>query len=427
MTHRTFVALCKKLAARGGIIAFFIMAFEVMIMISPFAFFFYSVFNPILHWLDGFVATRWLTGFFLPHMILPPTPFLQAVRVLGSALFIVGSLGFLLCAAQVYLGKLFKWGVADKGLYAAIRHPQYLALGLWGTGMAILWPRFLVLASLSLMFLLYYVLARDEEERMLATFGDGYQRYMERTGMFLPKSVEDKLVAMLPFFRNRAFRFAFIILAVPCLVVGAGFGLRFVTLHSLAYQAAGNVTLVSLLPEDDAASRKALGAILEGAPARIAFLAPDKDYLGYVMPPDYVMQGMIADTGDTFHLHKQNHTFALITDWVLHPFEHLRRSPAAMMAEANHVDPGLARRHHCPLGLSDQALTCDACPYKRIVFIEVGGPPGAGRLSREGLFAFGASRTPVGFADIDTATGRVVNQKTVGKATAWRDVPTPAL
>ena len=47
-TGRSRFRLLKKIAARGGIIAFFIMAFEVMIMISPFAFFFYSVFNPIL-------------------------------------------------------------------------------------------------------------------------------------------------------------------------------------------------------------------------------------------------------------------------------------------------------------------------------------------------------------------------------------------
>ena len=63
----------KNIITRGGIIVFFIMAFEVMIMISPFAFFFYSVFNPIFHWLNNYSATRWLTNFFLPHMTLPPT------------------------------------------------------------------------------------------------------------------------------------------------------------------------------------------------------------------------------------------------------------------------------------------------------------------------------------------------------------------
>ena len=93
----------------------------------------------------------------------------------GSVLFLLGLATFTVCALQVYLGKIFKWGIAAKGLYRYIRHPQYLALGLWGIGMAILWPRFIVLATLSLMFILYYFLAKDEERRMLSQYGDSYQ------------------------------------------------------------------------------------------------------------------------------------------------------------------------------------------------------------------------------------------------------------
>ena len=52
----------KRIVARGGIIVFFIMAFEVMIMISPFAFFFYSVFNPIFHWLNAFLFAAYGTA-----------------------------------------------------------------------------------------------------------------------------------------------------------------------------------------------------------------------------------------------------------------------------------------------------------------------------------------------------------------------------
>lgn len=36
-------------------------------MISPFAFFFCSVFNPVLHWLESYPASGWLTYFFPPH------------------------------------------------------------------------------------------------------------------------------------------------------------------------------------------------------------------------------------------------------------------------------------------------------------------------------------------------------------------------
>ena len=76
-------SLAKRIAAAGGILFFFIMALEVMIMISPFAFFFYSVFNPVFNFLGSHAPTRWVTLFFLPHIILPPTLFLKGVRVVG--------------------------------------------------------------------------------------------------------------------------------------------------------------------------------------------------------------------------------------------------------------------------------------------------------------------------------------------------------
>jgi protein-S-isoprenylcysteine O-methyltransferase Ste14 len=123
----------------GGLaLMYFIAALEIVIMISPFAFFFYSVFNPILLGLNGSVWTRWLTAFFLPHMLVPPTPLLLVLRVLGSILFFAGALVFVVCAAQVYLGKILKWGVASRGLYALVRHPQYTGLAIAGIGLTIL-------------------------------------------------------------------------------------------------------------------------------------------------------------------------------------------------------------------------------------------------------------------------------------------------
>ena len=43
------------------------------------------------------------------------------------------------------------------------------------------------------------------------------------------------------------------------------------------------------------------------------------------------------------------------------------------------------------------------------------------------LFSFDTIRTPVGFIDINAQTGEIVNIKLVEKATAWKDVPTPAI
>ncbi len=73
----------RKTLLRSALVLYFVIAFEVLIMISPFAGFFYSVFNPVLLKLAGNSATRWLSAFYLPHMILPQDWFLQFVRVMG--------------------------------------------------------------------------------------------------------------------------------------------------------------------------------------------------------------------------------------------------------------------------------------------------------------------------------------------------------
>ena len=418
--------LAKRLAAFGGIMVFFVMALEVMIMISPFAFFFYSVFSPFFNFLGQHTATRWATSFFLPHMILPPTLFLQGVRVAGSVLFLIGFFAFLFCALQVYLGKIFKWGIADRGLYKYIRHPQYLSLGIWGIGMAILWPRFIVLATLSVMFVLYYFLAQDEERRMLNRYGASYEQYMKTTGRFFPKALERPFASLggkIP----PACKYLAVPVLIVTLVMGTGFLLREVTLASLPFAVRDNLSLVPILPEDAHLEGQLMSGILAGVQSgAISFVQADKSYLGYVMPPDYIMQGMIADTGGHFHLYKQHHTVALIVDWVLHPFAHLRRPPAAQMAAMHGVDPGVARRHHCPVGIDRPDLACDACSYRRVILVEM-TPEAGGLISGSQLLAGGVTRTPVGYVDLDAQTGKIVKAAPVAKGTAWKDVPTPEI
>ena len=97
-----------RAAATGVIFFSFIVALEIVIMISPFAFFFYAIFNPFLLALNQSPVTRWLTAFFLPHMIVPPDATLKVIRILGSVFFVGGALLFLICAGQVYLGRLLK-------------------------------------------------------------------------------------------------------------------------------------------------------------------------------------------------------------------------------------------------------------------------------------------------------------------------------
>jgi len=417
----------RRAAARGGIVLFLIMALEFVIMISPFAFFFYAVFNPIFKFLEGHAATRWLTAFFLPHMILPPTVFLKAVRILGSALLVAGALMFVSCAVQVYLGKVLRWGAAEKGLYRFLRHPQYSGLAVLGLGMAILWPRFIVLAMFAVMLVLYYALARDEEKRMLAQYGASYAQYMERTGMFVPHWLEARLAGVRRLLPAGAAGTAVGSFAVIVLVLAGGFALREITLVSLPVETRNNVTLVSILPEDSGRLASSLGGILAYAQNdKDSMLLADKGYLGYLMPADYIMQGLIADTGGLSQLHQHHQTPALIADWILHPFAHLRRPPSAEMARMHGADPATARRHHCPVGIDDPSLECATCPYRRVILVEVK----AGNQQRvTGLkcLSIWAERTPVCYVDIDTVTGKIVKVEHVGAGTAWHDVPTPVM
>ena len=156
-----------KTLLRSALVLYFVIAFEVLIMISPFAGFFYSVFNPVLLKFAAHSSTRWLSAFYLPHMVLPEDPLLQFVRVTGSVLFVLGMAVFFICAIQIYAAKFMKKGAVLGGLYSSIRHPQYLALGLAGLGLSILWPRFLTIVLWLVMALVYYFLAKDEERRML--------------------------------------------------------------------------------------------------------------------------------------------------------------------------------------------------------------------------------------------------------------------
>jgi hypothetical protein len=323
---------------------------------------------------------------------------------------------------QVYAGKIFKWGIADKGLYKYIRHPQYFSLGLWGIGMCILWPRFIVLVSLSLMFILYYFLAKDEERRMLALYGESYNKYLESTGMFIPRYIGQQFAFIQNLIPNTSIRYGLIPALIVIIVIGSGFILRAITLNSLVFESKSNLTLVSILPEDEHLSASVLDGILKSHTA----IQSEKDYLGYVMPGDYVMQGMIADTGDNFHLYKKHHSFAMIAEWVLHPFSHLRASPSLHMAKMHNVDPAFARRHHCPMEIDDPNLDCKTCPYRRVIIVEVDHSSG-NHISGKGLLAFDTARVPVEVIDLNAQNGQIVKISKVKKSTAWENVPTPAI
>ncbi len=388
----------------GVILLYFVVALEVLIMISPFAAFFYAAFNPVLLFLAKWPASRWLAAFFLPHMVPPPGLFLKTIRVAGSVLFVAGTIVFLVCAGQVYSHKLFRRGPASGGLYRWIRHPQYLALGVAGLGLAILWPRFLTIVLWTVMVGLYTLLARDEERRMVNQFGDRYREYMARTGMFLPLGLEALGRRRLP--RSPVFgpTLGFGILVV--VAVGGAFALRAYTVNRLPLWSSGRVTALAILPGDGAMIEHRMPDVLGLPEVKARVEKAPGPILVYVVPRQYVMQGMIADTGPDWRLYEHHQTLAMITDWIFHPFRHLQGGHAMHRAAATTV-PGT------PAG----------GVIRRLIFLSVETP--REEATPAALFAIDTARIPRFLADVDVHGLVLEGIRDLGPGTGWGDVPTP--
>ena len=112
---------------------------------------------------------------------------MMIAMVLGYALLFVGIGLFIQGWRELYRARQQNRLVTD-GLYALVRHPQYtgLFLGLFGEGV-VHWPTIFSVAIFPFIVLAYYLLARSEERKVLAQFGDEYRAYQQRVPMFIPR------------------------------------------------------------------------------------------------------------------------------------------------------------------------------------------------------------------------------------------------
>ena len=405
----------KRVAAGSVIFLSFIVAMEIVIMISPFAVFFYSVFNPFLTLLNGSPLTRWLAAFFLPHMVVPPNLPLQILRVIGSVFFVGGLVIFFICAIQVYGGKILRRGPAKWGFYAIVRHPQYIALAMAALGMVIMWPRFLTLVLFAIMLFLYYLLAISEENRMLSRFGESYQEYLNRMGMFAPKFIEKVFVGEkytrrpLTFVKGSA-----ILMSLLAVIVGGGFVLRSYTVHHLPLSTIGGVDVLTITRDDNENARDLIPALLADSSisARLQPIKNDGKHrvLAYFIPVDYVMQGMIANTGEKWKLFERHRTLAMITEYILHPYAHL------VSGHAHHMQmTGMVH---------DMNMYNNPVMKRRVILMEISSPSGelAGAADD---FGINTIRKPLFFADIHLHTAEIMNVHDTPSGSGWGTVPTP--
>jgi protein-S-isoprenylcysteine O-methyltransferase Ste14 len=125
------------------------------------------------------------------EVLLVPLP--DWLRWTGIAL---GGVSFVLYAwSQATLGKAWsphlqmrdEHHLVTTGPYARIRHPIYLALLGFLTGIALVTANWFFIALLVVSILVLALRIPREEQMMIGDFGEEYKAYMQRTGGLFPK------------------------------------------------------------------------------------------------------------------------------------------------------------------------------------------------------------------------------------------------
>ena len=106
-----------KIVRSSVILLYLLIGLEIIIMISPFAAYFYAGYGPLLNALYAHPATAWLTGFFLPHAVISQSDLLNFINGFGRTLFSLGIIAFLIGASQIYTAKIRRKGVVTGILY----------------------------------------------------------------------------------------------------------------------------------------------------------------------------------------------------------------------------------------------------------------------------------------------------------------------
>lgn len=96
--------------------------------------------------------------------------------------------GFIMLASA---WKVLHWAqqrhtLATDGIYARIRHPQYVAFVVIMFGFLLQWPTLATAIMFPILVYVYVRLARSEERNALEVFGIRYRRYMDETPAFIP-------------------------------------------------------------------------------------------------------------------------------------------------------------------------------------------------------------------------------------------------
>jgi 23S rRNA U2552 (ribose-2'-O)-methylase RlmE/FtsJ len=261
---------------------------------------------------------------------------------------------------------------------------------------------------LSVMLLLYYLLAKDEERRMLRRYGETYEAYRQRTGMFWPR-LNRKPVAIRPLRLSVALALLLVLIGGAA---GTGFWLRAYTVHHLPLQTVGSVDVLPINPGDTSEVKSLVESAMADSTVveqlRSLEVSDSTRILVYLVPVDYVMQGMIANTGEEWKLFQHHQTMSMIADYILHPIGHL---------QGGHMHHAGMVMQHGP------EMYASAMMQRRLIFLELRGLRPL--MTVDSDFGINNQRIPHFFVDVHLHTGEVMKVQGTPHGTGWGDVPTP--
>ena len=308
-----------KLLVFWTIIAYSLIGIEIIIMISPFALYFYSVYGPVLQALAASPFTSWSTEFFLPHLVFPDDPLIRAISLL-QVLMVAGLLLFALAAIPLYYGRFTGKGVVARSFYGKVRHPQYLFLAISGFGLMLYWPRFIILIMYVTMLFVYYALARNEEWRMRQEQPEAYERYMAQTPMFLPGEPGGRLYRLLfGWVRPKWLGIVAAYSLTVTLALLLAFALRDYTVRTLPMvKAADSRLIISVFPRPAQEVIAVYQAALGSTQVRDALQGKEANAV-YLLPGDFFLNALLTEEDRRFSDHMLER-FPEILEWHQHRF-----------------------------------------------------------------------------------------------------------
>ncbi len=398
----------RRLLLFTSIVAYCLIGVEIIIMISPFALYFYSVYAPILETLAASPLTSWTTEFFLPHMVFPADPLLNTICYLQVSL-VLGLVLFFSAAIPLYYGRFTGKGVVQFSFYSKIRHPQYLFLAISGFGLLLYWPRFIILIMYVTMLYVYYALARNEEWRMKLEQPLAYDEYMARTPMFLPGEpggyfyrlffgrIKPKWLGILISY--------FLVLSVALLLA---FGIRSYAIKTVpVVKSPDQQLLVSVFPRPQAEILEVYQAALRSAEVRGYLREENGVNMAYIMPGDFFLTALVTDEQRRFS-DEMVERFPEILEWRQHKFS-----------------GGLGRFFRIFYNFVKTLGTVETdYDVERLVFVRVMHHDGRA-VAPDQVFALGLKRIPVLLVDVDADNHEILAVVQTAKSHKWGTVPMP--